>query len=137
VSALLSVCCKRTVVVVDGTRLHCWQPPEACAWLLRGDCENRIGAVVDHRRHGWRFDPRAWHGAFQVPTRIFITEALPKGPTGKVQRRFMVDAFINKKQEGASGKGGVQKNATAGGGAAASPSSQGEPPLPRPPRSRL
>ena len=75
----------------------------------------------------------------QVPTRIFITEALPKGPTGKVQRRFMVDAFINKKKQGeGDNKGGVQKNATAGGGAAAaSPSSQGEPPLPRPPRSRL
>ena len=73
----------------------------------------------------------------QVPTRIFITEALPKGPTGKVQRRFMVDAFINKKQE-RGGKGGVQKNATAGGGAAAaSPSGQGEPLLPGPPRSRL
>ena len=76
--------------------------------------------------------------AAQVPTRIFITEALPKGPTGKVQRRFMVDAFINKKQEGGGNKGGVQKNGTAGGGgAAASPSGQGEPPLPRPPRSRL
>ncbi len=74
-----------------------------------------------------------------MPTRIFITEALPKGPTGKVQRRFMVDAFINKKQEGGSDKkSGAQKNATAGGGAAAaSPSGQGEPPLPRPPRSRL
>ncbi|KAL4431652.1 hypothetical protein ABPG77_001494 [Micractinium sp. CCAP 211/92] len=34
--------------------------------------------------------------AFKVPTRVFVTDALPKGPTGKISRRFMVDAFINK-----------------------------------------
>lgn len=36
----------------------------------------------------------------QVPTRVFVTDALPKGPTGKISRRFMVDAFINKKDAG-------------------------------------
>ena len=81
-----------------------------------------------------------------MPTRIFITEALPKGPTGKVQRRFMVDAFINKKKRGDSGGGdggGVDQNKTAGapGGArqlpTASSSGPGELPRPSPPRSRL
>ncbi len=38
----------------------------------------------------------------QVPTQVFITDALPKGPTGKIQRRFMADAFI-KKDNGSSG----------------------------------
>lgn len=30
----------------------------------------------------------------QVPTRVFVTDALPKGPTGKISRRHMVDAFM-------------------------------------------
>lgn len=34
--------------------------------------------------------------AFKVPTQVFVTDSLPKGPTGKISRRFMVDAFINK-----------------------------------------
>lgn len=34
--------------------------------------------------------------AFKVPKQVFITDSLPKNPTGKIQRRFMVDAFINK-----------------------------------------
>ncbi len=25
---------------------------------------------------------------------MFVTEALPKGATGKIQRRFMADAFL-------------------------------------------
>ncbi|PSC68564.1 2-hydroxyacyl-lyase [Micractinium conductrix] len=37
---------------------------------------------------------------FKVPTRVFVTDQLPKGPTGKISRRHMVDAFINKKEEG-------------------------------------
>jgi len=38
--------------------------------------------------------------AFKVPKQIFITDNLPKNATGKIQRRFMVDAFItNKKSE--------------------------------------
>jgi acyl-coenzyme A synthetase/AMP-(fatty) acid ligase len=41
---------------------------------------------------------------FKVPTRVFVTDALPKGPTGKISRRFMVDAFINKKKEGEGGE---------------------------------
>eukprot|EP00889_Picochlorum_renovo_P002140 jgi/Picre1/29170/NNA_004563.t1 len=35
--------------------------------------------------------------AFKIPKQIFITDTLPKNATGKIQRRFMVDAFINKK----------------------------------------
>lgn len=35
--------------------------------------------------------------AFKIPKQIFITDVLPKNATGKIQRRFMVDAFINKK----------------------------------------
>lgn len=38
--------------------------------------------------------------AFKVPKQIFVTDNLPKNATGKIQRRFMVDAFItNKKSE--------------------------------------
>lgn len=33
---------------------------------------------------------------FKIPKQIFITDMLPKNATGKIQRRFMVDAFINK-----------------------------------------
>ena len=33
---------------------------------------------------------------FKIPKQIFITDTLPKNATGKIQRRFMVDAFINK-----------------------------------------
>ena len=41
----------------------------------------------------------------QVPTRVFVTEELPKGPTGKIQRRFMADAFM-KQPEGEKAAGG-------------------------------
>lgn len=34
--------------------------------------------------------------SFKIPKQIFITDSLPKNATGKIQRRFMVDAFINK-----------------------------------------
>ena len=30
---------------------------------------------------------------------MFFADQLPKTATGKIQRRLMVDAFINKKQE--------------------------------------
>lgn len=33
---------------------------------------------------------------FKIPKQIFITDTLPKNATGKIQRRFMVDAFIDK-----------------------------------------
>lgn len=32
--------------------------------------------------------------AFKIPVQMFITDNLPKNATGKIQRRFMVDAFI-------------------------------------------
>ena len=35
--------------------------------------------------------------SFKIPKQIFITNELPKNATGKIQRRFMIDAFINKK----------------------------------------
>lgn len=34
--------------------------------------------------------------SFKIPKQIFITDVLPKNATGKIQRRFMVDAFINR-----------------------------------------
>lgn len=40
-----------------------------------------------------------------MPTRVFVTDALPKGPTGKISRRFMVDAFITKKADAGQGAG--------------------------------
>lgn len=68
----------------------------------------------------------------QVPVQIFITDTLPKGPTGKVQRRFMADHFIK-------AAGGVEKNATAGQLqlAASAALSQGAPLPLQPTRSRL
>lgn len=54
----------------------------------------------------------------QVPQQIFITDVLPKGPTGKIQRRFMADAFIKAKPNSSSGSGnskaaGVSRNPAA------------------------
>eukprot|EP00877_Chromochloris_zofingiensis_P007714 jgi/Chrzof1/3196/Cz12g15140.t1 len=56
--------------------------------------------------------------AFKVPQQIFITDVLPKGPTGKIQRRFMADAFIKAKPNSSSGSGnskaaGVSRNPAA------------------------
>ena len=64
-----------------------------------------------------------------MPTQIFITDSLPKGPTGKVQRRFMADHFIKKKPAG-----GVEQNKTAAtsGGSGAG----GVPPAPAPATNR-
>lgn len=36
--------------------------------------------------------------AFKVPEVVFLTKELPKGPTGKIQRRFMAGAFIPEAQ---------------------------------------
>lgn len=35
---------------------------------------------------------------FKVPTRIYVTDQLPKGGTGKIQRRLMADVFVKPKQ---------------------------------------
>ncbi len=54
--------------------------------------------------------------AMQVPEQIFITDKLPKGATGKIQRRHMVGHFIGKGGTG-GGKleGGVERKDTASG----------------------
>ena len=49
----------------------------------------------------------------QVPEQMFITDKLPKGATGKIQRRHMVGHFIGK--GGGKGEGGVQRKDTASG----------------------
>lgn len=36
----------------------------------------------------------------QVPVHVFLADSLPKGPTGKISRRFMVEAFMGGKKEG-------------------------------------
>jgi acyl-coenzyme A synthetase/AMP-(fatty) acid ligase len=41
----------------------------------------------------------------QVPTRVFVADELPKGPTGKIQRRFMADAFMKPEGEKAAAGG--------------------------------
>ncbi|EIE20280.1 acetyl-CoA synthetase-like protein [Coccomyxa subellipsoidea C-169] len=53
---------------------------------------------------------------FKVPEQIFITDKLPKGATGKIQRRHMVGHFIGKGGKG-GGKleGGVERKDTASG----------------------
>jgi acyl-coenzyme A synthetase/AMP-(fatty) acid ligase len=39
---------------------------------------------------------------FKVPTRVFITNQLPKGPTGKIQRRTMAAFFFPKGEPSSS-----------------------------------
>jgi hypothetical protein len=46
----------------------------------------------------------------QVPGRVYITQELPKGPTGKVQRRFMAAAFCSPSGGAAAG---LQRSSTA------------------------
>ena len=43
---------------------------------------------------------------WQVPEQIFITDKLPKGPTGKIQRRHMPAAFLGKGKTPAKGSQG-------------------------------
>lgn len=50
----------------------------------------------------------------QVPEQMFITDKLPKGATGKIQRRHMVGHFIGKGGSKAE-SGGVQRKDTASG----------------------
>jgi hypothetical protein len=65
--------------------------------------------------HTHQLAPAWW--PLQVPGQIFITQQLPKGPTGKIQRRFMAQAFC--KPGAAKGSGGVARQPTS---AAAGPS---------------
>lgn len=56
----------------------------------------------------------------QVPEQIFITDKLPKGATGKIQRRHMPAAFLGK-------MGGEGKKAQGGGGAQEQAKDSGKP----------
>ena len=44
--------------------------------------------------------------AWQVPEQIFIADKLPKGATGKIQRRHMPAAFLGKGKTPAEGSQG-------------------------------
>lgn len=48
-----------------------------------------------------------------MPEQIFITDKLPKGATGKIQRRNMVGHFMGDK--GKKAAGGVERRDTASG----------------------
>ena len=57
---------------------------------------------------------------WQVPEQIFITDKLPKGATGKIQRRHMPAAFLGKgktpaegSQDSTGSKGGAKEQAPA------------------------
>ena len=52
---------------------------------------------------------------WQVPEQIFITDKLPKGATGKIQRRHMPAAFLGKDK--APAKGSQGSTGSKGGGA--------------------
>ena len=45
----------------------------------------------------------------QVPEQIFITDKLPKGATGKIQRRHMPAAFLGNKNKRGSGSAAKQQ----------------------------
>ena len=47
---------------------------------------------------------RAKLSSFKAPTQVFFADELPKTATGKIQRRFMVDAFITGKKDDAGGE---------------------------------
>ncbi len=51
--------------------------------------------------------------AIQVPEQIFITDRLPKGATGKIQRRNMVGHFMGNKSKKAAGA--IERRDTASG----------------------
>ena len=52
----------------------------------------------------------------QVPELIFITDKLPKGATGKIQRRHMPAAFLGDKNKKKAAGGSTDKKASGGGG---------------------
>jgi hypothetical protein len=59
-------------------------------------------------------------GWLQVPQQIFITDKLPKGATGKIQRRNMPGHFLGNdkgkgKGESKSSQGNAQRASTASG----------------------
>ena len=68
----------------------------------------------------------------QVPEQVFVTDKLPKTATGKIQRRHMVAAFIE--------KGSGQKNASQDAskeGSKSGDQNSGKPPSTSQPRSKL
>ena len=52
----------------------------------------------------------------QVPEQIFITDKLPKGATGKIQRRNMPAAFLGDKKKKKPAGGDADKKAAGGRG---------------------
>ena len=49
---------------------------------------------------------------FKIPKRIFFTDEVPRTATGKIQRRFVAQVFLGKKEEGKKEDGKTEDGKT-------------------------